>query len=318
MLAEVRRTLIDRDLVRRGDRVLVAVSGGPDSAGLLVALSKLAAELYLDLVAASVDHGLRPESSADVEIARTQASALGVPFRALRLELAPGPDLQARARDARYAALREQRLVEGARWIAVGHTRDDQAETVLARILRGAGLRGLAGIAPRREDGVIRPLLDCARAEVHAFVQAAGLPVAADASNSSRRFQRSRVRHQLLPLLSEEDPEVAAHLADLAEDARAVIELLEPQVATLHAAARGEDGALSIERCASAPTALRRLVLQRWASEATGAPASRAHVEALDLCLRGRGEVRLPGDLVAVVDGGRLVVRRRNTVRPPG
>ena len=311
MLSTVRRTLLDRELVARGDRVLVAISGGPDSAGLLVALSKLAPELYLDLVAASVDHGLRPESSADVEIARAQAASLKIPFRAIRLELSSGPDLRARARDARYAALREQRLLDGARCVAVGHTRDDQAETVLARILRGAGLRGLAGIAPRREDGVIRPLLDCPRAEVHALVQAAGLPVAADATNTNRRFQRSRVRHQVLPLLTEEDPEVAAHLSDLAEDARAVIELLEPQVDALWQAARAEDGSLSLERCAAAPTALRRLLLMRWAAEVTGTPASRANVEALELCLRGRGEVRLPGDLLAVVKDGRLVAHPR-------
>ena len=84
MLAAVRRTLLDRELVVRGDRVLVAISGGPDSAGLLLALTKIAPELYLDLVAASVDHGLRPESAADVEIARQQAAVLRVPFRALR------------------------------------------------------------------------------------------------------------------------------------------------------------------------------------------------------------------------------------------
>lgn len=311
MLAQVRHTLLDRELVARGDRVLVAISGGPDSAGLLVALSKIAPELYLDLIAASVDHGLRPESAADVDIARAQAAALRVPFRALRLELTPGPDLQARARDARYAALREQSLVDGARYVAVGHTRDDQAETVLARILRGAGLRGLAGIAPRRADGVIRPLLDCPRAEVHALVHAAGLPVAADASNADPRFQRTRVRHDVLPLLLREDPGVTAHLADLAEDARAILELVEPQAGVLFLAAQDAEGTLSIERCASAPAALRRLVLQRWATERIGGPASRAHVEALELCLRGRGEVRLPGDLVVVVKDGRLVALPR-------
>lgn len=290
--------------------MLVAISGGPDSAGLLVALHKLSSELYLDLVAVSVDHGLRPESAADVEIARAQAAALKVPFRALRLDLATGPDLQARARDARYAALREQRLLDGARSLAVGHTRDDQAETVLSRMLRGAGIRGLAGIAPRRDDGVIRPLLDVSRAEVHALVHAAGLPVAMDASNSDPRFQRVRMRHDVLPLLTREDPEVAAHLADLAEDARAVLELLEPQATTLLTNAKLEDGALSIERCVQAPTALRRLVLQRWASEACGEPASRAHVEALELCLRGRGEVRLPNEVLVVVENGRLVAHR--------
>ena len=119
-------------------------------------LVTLAAELDVALTVVSVDHGLRPESAREVELVRGLADGWGVPFHALRLQLEKGPGVQARARDARYAALHTLRASVQADLLAVGHTRDDQAETVLSRMLRGSGVRGLRGIWPARADGVVR------------------------------------------------------------------------------------------------------------------------------------------------------------------
>ncbi|MDD9942146.1 MAG: tRNA lysidine(34) synthetase TilS, partial [Myxococcales bacterium] len=139
MLARVRRTLTERDLLAAGDAVVVACSGGPDSAALLAVLARLAPEFNLTLHAASVDHGLRQGAAADVEVARAQATRMGVPFHALRAHVPHGASVQGQARSARYAALSDLGASLGAACVAVGHTRDDQVETVLMRLLRGAG-----------------------------------------------------------------------------------------------------------------------------------------------------------------------------------
>nr|MDQ3035052.1 tRNA lysidine(34) synthetase TilS [Myxococcota bacterium] len=135
LLARVRRTVRERRLLERGERVVVAVSGGPDSMAMLDVVARLARELALDLSVASVDHGLRAEAADEIELARALATRLGLPFHALRVVVEPGGSIQAQARRARYDALRELAVALGARRIAVGHTRDDQAETVLARLL---------------------------------------------------------------------------------------------------------------------------------------------------------------------------------------
>jgi tRNA(Ile)-lysidine synthase len=321
VIGAVRRTLARRALLDRGPRVsrtvLVACSGGADSAGLLYALARLAPELGISLVAASVDHGLRPDAAADVAIAARQAEALSVPFHALGVTVSGGASVQAAARASRYAALRKVAAREGASRIAVGHTRDDQAETVLARLLRGSSLRGLGGVAPRRADGVIRPLLDCARADVRALVVAEGLPFVDDPSNADARFLRARIRADVLPALAALDPGVVAHLAALADDARADDGVLRAAGAALLARA-GED-APEVSVLARARTASRRRALARWAGDAPAHPVSRAHIEALDALVRtGRGAVRLSGGRCAPVVAGRLVLAPGVTPAAPG
>ncbi len=142
----VRRTVAERRLLAPGDHVVVACSGGPDSVALVDVLGRLASDLGVTLLVASVDHGIRPEARAEVEGVAALAARLSLPFRALRVSVEAGTSPQARAREARYGALQELAKAEGARRIAVGHTRDDQAETVLTRLLRGASIDGLSGI----------------------------------------------------------------------------------------------------------------------------------------------------------------------------
>lgn len=292
LLARVRRTLLERQLVSTETRVLCACSGGPDSAALLACLAELAPELGIALEAASVDHGLRAEAGADVAIAAEQAAQLRVPFHALKIQVEPGTGLQARARDQRYAALRACATGIGAERIAVGHTRDDQAETVIARLLRGAGVRGLGGIQPRRDDGVVRPLIDCRRADVHRYARARFTRIAEDRSNLDPRFERVRIRSHVLPSLAGEDPALVRHLAELADDARAYGELADALAETF--LQRAPEKSLAISELALLARAIRQAVLRAWVHRSVGLSLGRAELAQLEVIIRhGRGEVWL-------------------------
>jgi len=291
-------------------RVLCACSGGPDSAAMLVALVRLAGELQLALDAASVDHGLRAGAAADLEFARTQAHQLGVPFHALKLQLQAGASLQARAREARYAALTRLAVQLGASRIAVGHTLDDQAETVLMRILRGTGLDGVAGIQPLRTDGVMRPLIDCRRADARRFALDCGLQLADDPSNRDRRFERVRARAEILPRLREENTQVDAHLAQLADEARSAAQVLE--LALLELSPRPDRAGLELDAASwlLRPSALRRRALGLWAARHSGSEPGRAQLLQLEHALEHGGEVWLAqGWVAAGPGGGRLRMR---------
>ncbi len=302
----------------RGARVLMGVSGGADSLAMLHALRSSAPSLGVELEAATVDHGLR-EGSAD-EHARVAAYVLGlgVPCEVLSLGLEGGASVQERARDARYAALLARATARGCSAIAVAHTLDDQAETVLARLLRGAGVRGLAGALRRRDDRVIRPLLDVSRQEVLAYLDELGLtPIVEDPSNRDARFLRSRVRHSLLPSLAAEQPEIASMLAQLADDAREHRELVEAIATDAGAAADPAIASLEIAAVAPREPPVRRELLRRWAERNGLASLGRVHLEALErLCLTARGEARLPGALVVAIENGRLVLRPIDDPRP--
>jgi tRNA(Ile)-lysidine synthase len=148
LLRLAERLLRDERLIERGNVVLCACSGGPDSTALLHVLGRLRGRFGFHLAAHGVDHGLRPEAAGELELAERVARALGVPFGVTRVSVERGGNLQARARDARRDALRNAAIAAGARLIATGHTADDRAETFLLRLLRGAGPHGLAVLPP--------------------------------------------------------------------------------------------------------------------------------------------------------------------------
>jgi tRNA(Ile)-lysidine synthase len=292
LIARVRATIVDRGLIPPGSSVLCACSGGPDSAVLLHALARLAPSLGFELAAASVDHGLRPEAQHDVAIAARQAAALSAPFHSLQVTVAPEGSLQANARRARYAALAELATRLGATRIAVGHTQDDQAETVLSRMLRGAGVRGLGAIDPARPDGIIRPLIDCSREQVQQFAREHCPEVAWDQSNFDQRFERVRIRTHLLPALAVEDRAVVRHLAALADDARACARLIDTLAIALLENARLDSETLRISTLLQQTSVLRRAALRLWLLRALGTPPGRAELIQLDRTLSsGRGEV---------------------------
>ena len=221
-VARVRRavaTALDRRaVIRRGETVVVACSGGPDSTALLDALARLAPPRRLSLHVAHVDHGLREGSAAEAEAVAAMAAERLLPFTALSVTLPARPSsLQDRARTARHAALRRLAVAVGASAIALAHTADDQAETVLMRALSGATPKALSAMTART-GYLARPLLRVWRADVVAYCAALGLDTVDDPSNSDPRFLRSRVRHELLPALEAVFPGARRRLCVLAEE----------------------------------------------------------------------------------------------------
>jgi tRNA(Ile)-lysidine synthetase-like protein len=219
-----------------GDGLVVAFSGGPDSTALLWGMSRLAGRLGVRLAAAHLDHAMDPGSAGRAGQAAGLAARLGVLCVVERVNvLSQGADNaespespEATARRARYAFLERTRETLGARWIATAHHRDDQAETVLLRLLFGSGVEGLAGIRPVH-GAVARPLLALPRSLLLAAVTEAGLSPVDDLTNRDLLVPRNRVRHRLLPDLieTENDPELPARLARLAERARGAAAAIE-------------------------------------------------------------------------------------------
>jgi tRNA(Ile)-lysidine synthase len=215
LITLVRRTLVEECGPLKGRTVLAAVSGGGDSQAMLSVLARLAPSLGYRLAAHGVDHGLRAEAGAELDKAQALAEKLAVPFGRTQLAVARGGNLQARARSARYAALREVAAPDDA-LIATAHHADDRAETVLLRLLRGSGPRGLAVLAPRAQD-VIRPLVRAGKRDVLLHLQRHCLDFAQDPSNQDASFLRVRVRHEALPLLEQLSPQIVRHLNALAD-----------------------------------------------------------------------------------------------------
>lgn len=294
--------------------MLVALSGGPDSTALAAALAVLRDRGALAAVhALHVDHGLRPGGDAEALHAAGVCAALGVPFERARVVVGAG-NVQAEARRARYAALRAAATRLGATRIATGHTRTDQAETVLLRLLRGAGARGLAGIPPRR-GAVVRPLIDRSRAEGLAWLEARGLPFLEDPTNATDRFARNRLRRHLWPAVLALEPAAERALARAADllrdDERALARLARAAAGPRARGARAAAGT-DLAAFARAPRAVRRRVVRALFADAGGRTAAlgAAHVARVLALARRRDGPRartgLPGGLEARVRGGRL------------
>lgn len=262
-----------------GTAVVCAVSGGADSTALLA----LALAAGLHVTAIHVDHGLRPDSTDEAEVVRANAARLGAAFHCERIQLDDGPNLEARAREARYAVLPTG--------VLTGHTADDQAETVLVNLLRGAATSGLAAMRP----GPHHPILGLRRAETEALCRDLQLPTVSDPSNSDPRHLRNRVRHELLPLMADlSRRDIAPLLARQAALVRDEDDLLEGLAAALDPTdARG---------LAAAPAALTRRAVRRWLT--TTHPPDAATVERVLAVARGEA-------LATDVGAGRRVTRHR-------
>jgi tRNA(Ile)-lysidine synthase len=300
-----------------GEHLLAAVSGGPDSMALLVGLAALAPGRGLRVTAAHVDHGLRGEEGArEGRLVAALARELGVGFVARTALVAPGPDLEARARRARYRALEAIARETGAARIVTAHTQDDQAETVLLRLLRGAGRRGLGAMRPAR-GRLLRPMLAVTRADVRRFLADRGVAFALDRTNADLRLVRNRVRRLLVPFLEAEfNPRLGPALAALAERLRDEDTFLDEAARRRAPALRRDDG-LDV-RVATEPRALARRILRAWLERGTGRTVTAAHVERVLALAEGtaRGAVAVPGPARVLREGSRLVLRRGREAAP--
>jgi tRNA(Ile)-lysidine synthase len=297
-------------LLHGGETVLIAVSGGVDSVALLDVLRELGPALGLTLACAHVHHGLRAEAEADADFVGRLCERMAVPFYLERVTIRRGPPwdgLEAEARRARYTALEARALALGARRIATGHHADDQAETVLMRLLQGAGPRGLAGIAAAR--GVfIRPLLEARRDEIVAHLASRRLAWVEDTTNHDRRFLRNRIRHDVLPFLARAfGSNVVESLCRSAALCRGLIADLERQARSElgRLATCGPSGAVfSIEALLALPEELAAETLFLAAADLGEARPRRAGVA------RAMGRVLLPRTPRRSVRLGRLSVER--------
>ncbi|HVA60687.1 MAG TPA: tRNA lysidine(34) synthetase TilS [Mycobacteriales bacterium] len=302
----MRRSLAD---LPAGTLVVAAVSGGADSVALAAALARIAPRAGFRAGAVTVDHGLQNGSAERAAAVALWAARIGLaPVETTRVDVVQrGTGPEAAARDARYAVLDSVAERLGATVILLGHTRDDQAESVLLGLARGSGARSLAGMAPIRGH-YRRPLLDLPRATMRAACAAECLPVWDDPHNRDPKYARSRVRHQALPVLEAAlGPGVARALARTAALLRADAEALDVWADM----ALADADPLSTVALTRLPAGVRSRVLRRAALDAGAPPTAvtAAHVAAMDRLVtawRGQGPVSLPGGLVAVRAYGRL------------
>ncbi|UMG93908.1 tRNA lysidine(34) synthetase TilS [Nocardioides sp. TF02-7] len=307
----VRRTLA---AVEPGSTVVVACSGGADSLALASATVVEGRRLGLRVVGATVDHGLQAGSAEQAARVVEQLRAMGVDETVTARVRVEGAGLgpEAAARRARYDVLEQVREHFGAALVLLGHTRDDQAETVLLGLTRGSGGRALAGMR-RSFDHYARPLLDVSRTETAAACAAEGLEPWDDPHNSDPGYTRVRVRTAVLPVLEEQlGPGVAEALARTADQLRADVEHLDDEAEVAYRRLRTGDARLPVAGLAELPAAVRTRVL-RLAALAAGAPDGELfhqHVTAVDALVTGwRGQrwIDLPGHLRARREDGVLL-----------
>ncbi|MFQ5508607.1 MAG: tRNA lysidine(34) synthetase TilS [Leptospirillia bacterium] len=308
LITRLRRAITERALAAPGDTVLVAVSGGVDSTVLLHALTRLAPELGLTLHAAHLNHALRgAESDADQDFVIKTCARLGVPCSAekRRVDRRPDESPQEAARRVRYAFLNEVADRIGAARIATGHHADDLAETVVMRLISGAGSRGLSGLA--QDDGFrIRPMLDQKKSDIVAWANDNHIAHREDASNADARYLRNRIRQRVMPELAEINPGIAGTLSRTAHLLAEEDGYLDMQARAAYGkVAGGEHGGQLLDRtrlCALHP-ALARRVVHAALTDLLPGDIALAHVEAvtgLISAVSGTG-VDLPGGVRAEV-----------------
>ncbi|HLL04530.1 MAG TPA: tRNA lysidine(34) synthetase TilS [Myxococcaceae bacterium] len=283
--------------------VLLAVSGGADSTALLVGTALVSAELGLTVEVATLDHGLRPEAAREVKAVEELAARHGLPCHVRSLGLQAGAGLELRARQARYAALEAVRLERGLAAVATAHTASDQAETILMRLARGSSLKGAAGILPRR-GSVVRPLLECTREHVEAFLREQGQGFVVDPMNVDRQLFRARVRHDVLPVLSRAagyavTERLASFARLVAEDEALLSELAEAAWRRIEL----PDGGLDAVGLRALEPATRRRVLARLLAQAGAVVDEGTLGRVLEAVAQGRSAT-LSGGLQLRTAGG--------------
>ncbi len=287
--------------VDEGDRILAAVSGGGDSMALLELLATCSKPAGVELAAAYVDHGLRRESAQEEALVAESARRCGAAFVSLAMGDAAGGD-ENHLREQRYALLQQAARAHDCKWIATGHSFDDQIETLVFRFFRGSGRRGLSGI-PARRDNILRPLLGLRREQLRSFLRARGIPWIEDRSNASPRYTRNRIRNTLIPVIEETlGSGVLDRLPAAASYWEAEEQFLESEArrhtafVSRHSSAGPE---LDLAAFDSVPHGLQARVLRHWLLQAgMPAPVEIRSLEALRAFItdrRGSAEIQLQG-----------------------
>lgn len=311
-LREKVRKAIEGFSVLAGDRVVVAVSGGADSVCLLHLLKSLFTDCPLRLHVAHLNHGLRPEAIDELRFVEALAKTWNLPFTAETLDSAhynKKGSVQMQARQQRYRFLKDVARNLEAKWIALGHNADDQAETLLMRILRGSGMSGLSGIPAMRDGLIIRPLLGCTRHEIMEELARHGISFIEDPSNKKRVYQRNRIRQHLIPILESYNPKVKTTLcrevALLRDENHFIAQSLSAILPALEI--RFEPGSVifKIEKIVALHPALQRRVLCFGIERLGGQPEFEA-VEAVRqqmISVESGRKLSLPGFLIAQKKG---------------
>lgn len=299
MLNKVLTFIREQDLVHPGDTLVCAVSGGTDSVALLFGLYLLRDTLGIRLEAAHFNHGLRgAESDGDEAFVRALCARYDIPVHVGSGSVQPGhKGLEAAARDARYAYFA---TLEGK--IATAHTADDNAETILLHLVRGTGLKGLGGIAPRRGQ-IIRPMLTVTRQEAEAFLEEWNLPHREDSSNDTDAFLRNRLRRHVMPLLKQENPRLSENLSRMALRLRLDEDCLQASLADLP----------DVEMLKGMHPALRARHLEAFLKRSGVREPEDRHIaltEALLYSSRPSAQARLPGGVTVAREYDRLVLLR--------
>jgi len=318
---------LERSGVGRDAMILLALSGGADSVALLHALIALRERFGYRLAAAHFNHHLRgDESDRDESFVRDLCAPARIDLAVGHAEQLGGSNLEERARELRYRFLHDRADQLGAGHIALAHHADDQAETVLMRLLRGAGVAGLAAMSEAGPGRLIRPLLSLGRGEIIGYLNAIGARFVTDSSNSncSPAFLRNRLRAGLIPMLERDyAPRLGSRLVELAAEMRSLDDFVNLAAGAELERSLGPDGALDISRFAGLHPALAAAVIRAFVRQRTGTlrRLTRAHVEAMRrLCLDGppNGSITLPSGWHAERQYGRLRLRNRSPLKPTG
>jgi len=331
LIESVAKVAAEHTMFRPGDRVLAAVSGGPDSVALLHLLCELGPRMAFTVGVAHLDHGLRPEAHTEAEFVNTLARGLALPFHFAAQDVATyrerhGLSLEEAARDVRYAFYKKVAAAEGYQKVALGHHRDDNAEIVLMNLLRGSGPLGLSGIPPVRDELFVRPLMNLTRAQIMAYLEQRQLAYVTDASNADLCFTRNRIRHVLLPLIRKDfNPNILATLhrtATIMADENAWLESqADPLWVRALLAADSRQLSLDYKALAGMHRAAVRRLLRRAIYQLGGSlrRITFSHVDRL-IRLTAAAEnarVDLPGLISAHKQADRLVLRVMDSPRQP-
>jgi tRNA(Ile)-lysidine synthase len=319
LIEQVLKTIRNYELLKSGDTVLVACSGGPDSVFLLHALLRLKNKLRLKkIVVCSIDHGLRgKESRADLLFVKKMAEEFGLEFIRKKVNLrklkSKGLSTEEAARAERYKFFKEAAVKSRASVIATGHTLDDQAETILMRVIKGASLKGLVGIAPSRSDGalrIVRPLFELEKRDLAAYLDSENIGYRIDHTNLEPVYFRNIVRGEIIPFLERFNPRLKRALFNMAEHLREDFEFIEEANA-------GVEGMVSLSKLGGVEIRLKDLVVQartiqkeilRDCLEKSGGEVKRLsfrhwkEVEALINRKAKGSSVHLPGGIMAFRD----------------